>query len=363
MDLQHHIDGIYEAAVVSERWSSVLDALAHDIGAWGAIVIAARGVEFTTRAASNPDIEKISIEYPLRYPSNDRAARLIGANHAGFVTEDHLLAPGETYLDRSYEEYLIPLGVGRGVATAIPAPSGDNMIVHAEYAYAHGPVSSEIVSGLDALRPHFARAALLSSRLGMERARGMTGVLDIIGLPAAVLRANGSIFSANALFQVFIPAVVQDRRERVVFTKEGADSLLRSALLQYRAGGSLAGRPASIPLPAEEDRPALIFHLVPVRGAAHDIFSQAAILLLVTPVDRAAVPTAEVLQGLFDLTPAEARVARGISGAQTIEAIATAQGVSRETVRTQLKVVLAKTGLNRQGELVSLLAGKAIPGR
>jgi len=43
-----------------------------------------------------------------------------------------------------------------------------------------------------------------------------------------------------------------------------------------------------------------------------DIFTQATALLVVTPVDRAAVPTAEVLQGLFDLTPAEARGAGGI---------------------------------------------------
>jgi DNA-binding CsgD family transcriptional regulator len=96
---------------------------------------------------------------------------------------------------------------------------------------------------------------------------------------------------------------------------------------------------------------------VPVSGAAHDVFSQSAMLLLITPVDRAAVPTAEVLQGLFDLTPAEARVARGVGLAQSIDALAIAQGVSRETVRSQLKQVLAKTGLGRQAELVSLLAG------
>ena len=57
-----------------------------------------------------------------------------------------------------------------------------------------------------------------------------------------------------------------------------------------------------------------------------DIFTQATALLVVTPVDRAAVPTAEVLQGLFDLTPAEARVARGIGQAEAIDALADATG-------------------------------------
>ena len=153
-----------------------------------------------------------------------------------------------------------------------------------------------------------------------------------------------------------VPVVVQDRRDRIMLTNANADTLLEQAIAGYRRGG-ISATPASIPIPASEDRLAMIVHLVPVRGAAHDIFSQSAMLLLITPVDRAAVPTAEVLQGLFDLTPAEARVARGIGLAQSIDALAAAQGVSRETVRSQLKLVLAKTGLNRQAELVSLLAG------
>ena len=67
------------------------------------------------------------------------------------------------------------------------------------------------------------------------------------------------------------------------------------------------------------------------------------------------------MKGLFDLTPAEARVACGIGEAKSIEALAAQLGVSRETVRVQLKAVLGKTGLNRQAELASLLSGLALP--
>jgi DNA-binding CsgD family transcriptional regulator len=107
----------------------------------------------------------------------------------------------------------------------------------------------------------------------------------------------------------------------------------------------------------------MIAHLVPVCGAAHDIFAQGTSLLVLMPVDRGAVPTAEVIQGLFDLTPAEARVARGIGATQTIDDLAAAMNVSRETIRTQLKAVLGKTGLSRQQDLVGLLAGKVLASR
>lgn len=360
MNLQHHIDAIYEAAAVSERWNVVLDALSHDIGAWGAILIVARGVAFTTRAASNDRILRLSHDYPLLYPENKRAARLMASPHAGFVTEHDLLKPNETYLDRSYEEYLIPLGVGRGVATTIQMPSGESVIMHAEYAYADAPVERAIVNGLDGLRPHIARAALLSSRLGLEHARGMAQALEVMGLPGAVLKTGGRLLAANALFQALIPGVVQDRRDRIVLASAGADELLRSALAHYAMTGKLTAT-SSIPVPATDDDPAAIVHLIPVRGVAHDIFSQAEMVLIATPVDRVAVPTAEVIQGLFDLTPSEARVARSVGQARTIEDIAAETGVSRETVRSHLKAVLAKTGLSRQQELVSLLAGRGLP--
>jgi DNA-binding CsgD family transcriptional regulator len=98
-----------------------------------------------------------------------------------------------------------------------------------------------------------------------------------------------------------------------------------------------------------------------VRRAAQDIFSRSVAILVVTPVQRAAAPSAAIVKGLFDLTPAEARVACGIGEAKSVEMLAAAIGVSRETVRVQLKAVLAKTGLGRQAELANLLSGLAVP--
>jgi DNA-binding CsgD family transcriptional regulator len=359
MEPETLIDRVYEAAAVPALWGDVLSVLTESIGARWSVVIAARGTDFVRTVASSDGIVELVADYSARYPGNERIVRLLGAGREGFVQDTDLIRPGEVHLDRSYEEYLIPKGFGAGVATVVQAPSGDNVIVHSEFSYTGAPISAEIVARMNAMRPHFARSALLSSRLRMEQARGMANALELIGLAGAVLRTNGTILAANPLFQALIPAVAMDRRERVALTSASADALLANVLERFGSRGSVAGS-ASIPIPALDDQVPMIVHLLPVRGAAHDVFNQAAMLLLVTPVDRAAVPEAEVLQGLFDLTPSEARVARGISLAQSIEALAAAQGVSRETVRSQLKRVLMKTGLNRQAELVSLLAGRVI---
>jgi DNA-binding CsgD family transcriptional regulator len=261
--------------------------------------------------------------------------------------------------DPFYRDFMYPRGYGWVACTHFPLPNGDMVSVSFERRKARGAFEAETVAALDAMRPHLGRSAVLSARLGLERAKGMTQSLNVLGIPGAVLRQNGSVYVANEAFQKLVPAMVQDRRDRVRLVEVNADALLEAAIARLQARSATTAV-SSIPVAARAGRPPVIFHLIPLRGAANDIFSSGLALLIATPVDRLAVPTAEVLQGLFDLTPAEARVARSIVEGKTIEGIALTKGVSRETVRTQVASVLAKTGLNRQAELVALLSGRGI---
>jgi len=58
----------------------------------------------------------------------------------------------------------------------------------------------------------------------------------------------------------------------------------------------------------------------------------------------------------YGLSPAEARVATHIADGGSVETYAAQAGVSRGTVRSQLKSVFAKTGVHRQAELALKLA-------
>ncbi|HET7714029.1 MAG TPA: helix-turn-helix transcriptional regulator [Bauldia sp.] len=278
----------------------------------------------------------------------------MAVNLPGFVTDQDIYALDEIPQESIYRDFFIPRGGGLGVATVIRAPSGDTMIFHVEKRYADGPVTPDKVAALDSLRPHFARAALLSARLQLERANGAVAALERVGLAAAVLVHGGRVLAGNSLFEAQVPTVFQDRARRLTITEAGADILLADAIAEI---GIADDGVRSIPVPAREERPPVILHLLPMRGAAHDIFASATALVIVTPVVSREVPTADVIQGLFDLTPAEARVARALGNGETTLEIADAAGRSDETVRKQVKSVLAKTGLHRQADLVGLLRG------
>lgn len=353
-------DRIYEAAVVPEKWPAVLDEMSVAADGAGGVLLTANVNHII--GITSPNLRSLFEEFVRDgwAEKNTRPVRLAAANYPGFVSEYDLFTDEELDNDPVYRDFYRKHGLGWGTGTMVETPSGDSIIFSFERAYHKGPVPAATVKQFDDLRPHLVRAALLSSRLGLERAVATANALQSIGLPGAVLFRGGRLLAANHLFEQLMPTLFQDRRDRLVLADTAADALLAAAL---REGLLTAGRTAvsSIPVAATERHSPLILHLLPVCGAAHDVFTRATSLLVVTPVDRAIVPKAQVLQGLFDLTPAEARVARGIGEAQSIDAIAASLGVSSETVRTQLKAVLSKTGLSRQQELISLLAGKALP--
>jgi len=357
-DSDRLIDRIYEAGLLPSLWPTILGELGDAIGGNGGILFAVRD-GYVNGVTSVGLIEEMKLFMQGGWSERDQTLkRAYALNHAGFVNDAALYTEEELENDYVYRNFFRKHGLGFRAGTIIPMPIGDSVAIVMPRRHEHGPVPREVVGFLDGLRPHLARSTLTANRLGFEKAKAQAEALQALGIPGAVLRGGGRLYAVNALFEALMPSLFQDRTGRVAVADELADALLANALAALPAGDRHAV--TSIAVAATEERIPMVLHLLPVRGAAHDIFTQSTALLVVTPVDRAAVPTAEVLQGLFDLTPAEARVARGIGMAQTVDALADATGVNRETVRSQVKAVLSKTGLSRQQELVSLLAGKAL---
>jgi DNA-binding CsgD family transcriptional regulator len=116
----------------------------------------------------------------------------------------------------------------------------------------------------------------------------------------------------------------------------------------------------SIPVPGDAAHVPFVIHMLPLRGAARDVFSGAKSVLYVTPVQGQKPPAVELLEALFDLTPAEARIAGLIAEGQTVDSITSTLSVSANTVRTHLKSIFSKTGVGRQAELVTLLSTSAL---
>ncbi|MEO7220914.1 MAG: helix-turn-helix transcriptional regulator, partial [Devosia sp.] len=304
------VDDIYEAGAVPERWPDLLDRISNLVEARGTLLFVAR--QATLKYFASPVIEPLISPYFERgYQFTDeRTKRLFAYNHAGFVQDLDVFTREEWEADPIRRELWAPRGLGWGVATHLPMPTGESIIIHAEREGARGPVERPFIDELDRLRPHLARAALMSSRLAFERASGAVDALGMMGLPAAVLDATGRLYVANKAFDALVPTTFLDRQAGVELVEHRGSLLFARAL--EAAATDPGAVPLSLPMHARNGHPPMIIHLVPVKGAARDVFSRASVVVFVTPVVVADVPTAEVIQGLFDLTPTEARVARAL---------------------------------------------------
>lgn len=361
MDQERLIDRIYEAAIVPDLWSDVLHDVAEMAGCFGGVFSATASTDNVGRWTSSSALQDLMAEFARDselQANNLWLQRAMAAKHHGFVGNDKLYGRDELERNLSYSKFFQPRGLGYCAGTVIPMPNGDIAVFNLERRYADGPVPDDAIMALDAIRPHLGRAAVIASRLNLERARVVVEALGSAGLPAAVLGKSGRVLAANDRLEEMTDQVTILARDRIAIADRGANGLLGKAIEQ------IAVTPAtrSIPIPASAGSSAAVIHVLPLPGEAADIFFRAHALLVVTKLDRPAAPTAELLGGLFDLTAAEARVARAIAEGKSTEQIARDLDLTRETVRWYLKAIFAKTGVSRQTDLIALLSGAALTG-
>lgn len=342
------LDLIYEAATNPERWEDVLDQVSNIAGSEAGALAVLRPGEIPNRIATSNyggDLLHDSMPTDGKMGPNRTLVRQL----LTLSTEAELHTPGELQNGPVYKLGLRVAGTAWMAVTALP--TGDTMIIDLTRSCSLGPFAPHAMEALDLYRPHLERAAVMASRLKLSEARAATNALAQLGLPAATLTSGGKILTSNELFE----AVESRLNIGTIDKSKAAGSSFRRTL-----ASGLAAKPGSvrsIPVPATMDEPALVLHVLSMNRGEKDIFASVAFLLIVTPVTMPEAPLIEVLTGLFDLTPAEARIAAGVARGQKVQHLAADFGVSMETVRTQLKSVLNKTGTSRQTDLALLLSG------
>jgi DNA-binding CsgD family transcriptional regulator len=359
------IDRIYECAFVPEHWVRLLDEVTALTGARGGMLYSVDAWDFGDDRRFNwPCSDKVR-SMMLNAPSTKFLGEsgilrdLFASQHQGFLREIDVCDPGALADDPLYRDVLIPAGLGKSARIFVKAPTGDNLVLSWQREYGKDPFEDSLIAQLDLLRPHLARTMLTSARLQLERARATTDALEMLGLPALVFNDAGKVIAANSLIEALSGLIHWRARDRMAFTNLAVDALFKQASEAIDHNG--ATTPRSFVVRNDQGVSSMVGHVIPIRRDARDILAMCSGVLMLTPLTRAKAPPVELVQSLFDLTPAEARVARSLTTGKSIEQIAVESGVALATVRTQVRGVLEKTGCHRQAEVVSLFGGLTAP--
>jgi DNA-binding CsgD family transcriptional regulator len=353
------IDRIYECAFVPDLWPEILAELVNlDGGLAGWLCISNGNVLRWTASSQEARADLRPLMDSGWIPRSERFNRLLRAKHTGFIPDSILYTPEEMRNDPAYRDMLYPRGMGWASATAIALPTGDDMVIALERAYDQGSASAAVLARLNEVHAHVARASFVAARLQLERARAASQTLALLGIPSLVFSDGGRVLAANQLIEALDGFMSWRANDRIALNDVQADALLRDAI----ATADQDDAPSVRSFPVRTAEAAMVAHVVPIRGSARDVFSRCAAMLMLTPVTRPEAPPVELIRSLFDLTPAEARVARGLAAGETVKSLAANSGTSENTVRTHVKVVLTKVGYSRQSDVIALLNGLRPPG-
>lgn len=198
---------------------------------------------------------------------------------------------------------------------------------------------------------------------------------------ADIARRIGALSSWSQLFADNpAPCLIIDRHGRLTCANPAADALLRCERLLKRRKDRIT--PAAS---HDERRFADLIALATARSApqsAQAAFGEAphgiwlaetlpivsgawsgAAMVTVTDRshDRQRAELFDRLRQSYRLTPAETEIALALAEGAGVDEIAGRRSTSGETVRYQIKQILAKTGARRQSELVALVLRVALP--
>jgi DNA-binding CsgD family transcriptional regulator/PAS domain-containing protein len=353
------VDRAYQAAVEPALWPAALECVADLLGAERSIIIDYRRSRRKGLESAGFEPESLTLYFEGFQAINPIQAAVYDAYSTrrgpAEVTTDQSWVDKPSFTGSAfYNDYfrrfdmhaalLVPLG-----------PPGESPTLNLIRSRRSGEFEAGELEMARTLRGPLSQAYRLGERVKAERRtrEGMAQAIDLMTGAVVVTDGEGRILHANPAAAVLLAARDGMLSRPEGLRASGVEEGRRLARLiagaasngAPEAGGALSVarpsglRPLSVlvgPLPGEPGRPRLA-------------------LVSITDPEQSIAVRHERLRELYGLTTAEGRAVAELVAGHEPRVIAERLEISLNTVRVQLARAMAKTGAQRQSELVSLV--------
>lgn len=355
---------IYDAALDPVRWDSVLRNLVQLTRSRTGNLAEIDLATGATRPLAALNISsKGFADYAAYYWRHDIWTPKPGAIQIGAATSSRQHVADQVLLNSEfYHDWMKPLGLFYAIG-GIPLVEGNRMfILGVHRPKVNGtPHTAADIRSLQQFFPHVTRALQIHHRLEAKSVErdALADIADRLPRGIVTFNAQGRLLWMNRAAEAL--CAQQDGltvQRRLVIAAVPAEAeqlhrLVRTAALIASGHGLAPGDTMLISRPSGR-RPYIV--LVSPLQAGHRIDDRRpAVVLFVSDPDQMPEVPLDRLMRTYGLTSAEARLAQLLASGQTVNAIASASGRTRNTVRTQLKQVFQKTGTSRQAQLVRMV--------
>lgn len=351
------VSQIYEAALDDEQFTALPLVLAHHFHARSAVI---HWLDSSRRSEVDATSGYYSASqmrtYTENFAANDlwtvAAARDACRNTAWNAND--LVAEDDYAKSTFYNDWIRPMGDDTWrCAGAVMETSRGFGIIGIHRGRSQPDFGNEVVDRLQEALPHLRRALAMRGKLQaygsaleswnqiFEAGRSATFIIDALGRVRRLNEAAERLLEQGNLLELrdrrIVPCCSQQAKRWSQMVCCATDQVSPSA------GEAAFGQTVETVWTAEA---------LPI--VAGDLAGCALVTIAHWQDATQSGAKGGRLREIYGLTEAEAAIATLITEGQSLTEIAGARGTTRETIRSQLKHILAKTGTRRQAELVSL---------
>lgn len=352
-DLQRITSALAAASVDPSRWNNALEAVVTSTNSYGALLLPVIGdLPFLSLTPSMGD----AFEIYVKDGWHTRDERYRGTPHLlkhGVTIDDDCMSDDERRKSPFYQNFLAANKLKGYVGVRV---GRDDCVwnLSLQRSSREGDFSKREISWLARLASSLDSVSKVASALATVRGEAALDAFQFSNHPAILFNRKCEVVRANAAAEDLLgeDLIISQGRVRS-WHPHGSELLNRSirSLLWNETASVLP--PLAI---RKKSGGKLVLYLMRLPGLSDSPLSAFHVIAVISDTDAARSYSLTTLRTAFDLTLAESRLAIAIGNGQDPDSFARDAHVSKETVRTQLKAVFAKTGTKRQAELAAMLA-------
>jgi DNA-binding CsgD family transcriptional regulator len=363
------IGDIYDAALQPSLWANVLENAARFVGGPAASVFSkdvARSVQIFYQYGIDPDYVRLYVDKYIKLDPSTNSQ--LFANVGDIISTKNFIAYDEFLETRFYKEWAHPQLLVDS-ANAVLEKSATDVAMFTVFRHKRdGLVNGGMRRRMQLLIPHVRRAVLVGRLLDRRKSEAavFADTFDRLGASIFLVEATGHIAHSNAAGRVLLSTgdLLYVAGSRLVAGDPKIDGLLQDAFITAgRGDGAIGVKGIALPLTSRGGEN-YVAHVLPLTSNARrrvgtSYAAVAALFVHKAALDAPSPP--EAIAKAYKLTPTELRVLLAIVEVGGVPEVAEALGIAATTVRTHLHQTYHKTGVNRQADLVKLVAAFSNP--
>ncbi len=367
---------IYDCALQPDLWPETLQQIADQAGAHGAMVfdraLFPGGEKINLQVCSAIYDRQTVLNYVKSFNEHEVEDQATFARLSTKGSEVNLIRCDDLRANRAALERQpnVQAMMGMGIhfrAGALLSKDTDAMDRFAlQLRRKQGPIAEPARLWVEAILPHVAKALSIGRAFYREREDKRMLMQIICALPfgVAVVHRDGTVLLANGEF---------DRLAQAYKLMRGAAQLnvptLPTAMRRLLSSAEMHGKHGARPrheavfVPGDGEGLGLFLEVGPISQHAElDHFGPDAFLISALDSNRTHAINPDVVKKFFPISASELAVLDLVVRGMTNAEIAEARGRSLETVNSQMKSLIRKSGTRNRTELVRVAVGLSVAG-